>query len=208
MTPSVFLFFSQAIPVLVATLSSIHSDNLSLFDAHFAAAVTASPIAIYIVASSLRYPFCKEEPLLFTKISSREAKVLICMMGGIIFPCLWLSVSLVTSFSSTAFRNSSYCEGMDLPRYMEFLFASSFTGVLGRRDLWDDFSKRRGLGFISLIWLLHLVVYLVHHREKIIEICMAPIVELKAEKHSRGMWRWQLAKEYILLGWRLPMESW
>jgi hypothetical protein len=34
----------QVYPIMLATAASINTDNLSLFDAHFAVAVTASPV--------------------------------------------------------------------------------------------------------------------------------------------------------------------
>jgi hypothetical protein len=84
-TSHIFLLFSQTIPILIATLSSVSSNNLSLFDAHFAVAVTGSPMSFYIVVSCIRYPFRREkekQPHLFKKIPSDEAKSLICIMGG------------------------------------------------------------------------------------------------------------------------------
>ncbi|KAJ3525873.1 hypothetical protein NMY22_g10395 [Coprinellus aureogranulatus] len=72
----------------------------------------------------------------------------------------------------------------------------------------DDFSKRRGLGFLALLWLLALAVYLVHHREQIVEECAVPMDKIKREEHRRGMRRLKLAKEYVLLIWRAPKVSW
>ena len=215
MTSHVFLLFSQTIPILIATLSSVNSNNLSLFDAHFAVAVTGSPMSFYIAASCIRFPFRREEdkqPRLFKKIPSNEGKWLIFFMGGVLLPCLWLSVSLITSFSSTAFRNSYYCEGVSFARYLEFLAVSSFTGVLdimGRRDLSDDFAKRWGLGFFSLLFMLNWAVYLVHHREEILRKCMTPIRDLKSTRGDDAtILRRRLCKEYVLLLWRIPKLSW
>jgi hypothetical protein len=206
-TPSTFLLFSQTIPILLATLCSIHSDNLSLFDAHFTAAVTASPMSIYVSASCILHLFSRKSSL-FERIS-KEARRLTCAMG-LILAVLWLSVSVITSFSTTAFRNSAYCEGMTLPKFMEFLLVSSFTGVLdvlGRRDPWDDLSKRWGLGLISLLGMWVWAVYLVRHRGKITEDFMERIREI--EKEVPTMWRqMRLTKEYLLLVWRVPKVSW
>lgn len=93
------------------------------------------------------------------------------MWLGIALPFLWLSVSLVTSFSTIAFSNSPLCGGMTFSIYLEFVFLSSMTGVLdvmGRRDLYDDLSKRKGLGLISLLGLSTWGIYLIRRREKII----------------------------------------
>lgn len=74
-----------------------------------------------------------------------------------------------------------------MSRYLEFLAVSSFTRVLdimGRRDLSDDFLKRWGLGFFSLLFMLNWAVYLVHHWEEILQKCMAPIKELTSRGDS------------------------
>jgi hypothetical protein len=132
-TPFTLLLFSQTIPILVATLSSIHSDNMSLFDAHFSAAVVASPMSIFVSASSVLYLFRPNGTSLFKKIPSHKARILILIMG-LILPLLWLSVSFVTSFSTTAFRNSRFCRGMSFLRWCEFVLVSSFTGVRCARE--------------------------------------------------------------------------
>lgn len=138
---------------------------------------------------------------------------MVCVMGGLLFPVLWLAVSFITSFSSTAFRNSPYCAGMSLPRYFEFMAVSSFTGVLdilGRRDLVDDFLKRRGLGFVSILFMLNWGTYLVHHREEIFRECASPIRKLIRDSRSaeKGTQCLQIVKECLLLVWRVPKVSW
>jgi len=37
----------QVYPILIATAASINTKNLSLFDAHFAVAVSASPVSVF-----------------------------------------------------------------------------------------------------------------------------------------------------------------
>ena len=58
------------------------------------------------------------------------------MLMGLLTPFLWLSCGLITPFSTTVFRNSAYYKGVTFPRFI----------VLGPGDLWDDLSKRQGLG--------------------------------------------------------------
>lgn len=208
--PSTFLLFSQTIPILVATLSSIGSKNLSLYDAHFAAAVTASPTSLLLSFSSVHYLLRHKETSLLKRIPSDEARTLIVIMG-LLQPILWLSVSLVASFSTNAFSNSPLCAGVTFPSYLEFLLVSSFTGVLdvlGRRDLWDDLSKRCGLGLVSILWMLIWAVYLVRHREDILRECMIPIQDIKLGKQPVQKRRLRLAREYLLLLWRVPKASW
>ena len=129
MSSSVFLLYSQTIPILLATLSSIHSpsQNLSLWDAHTAVATSLSPMTVYVAACCILHR-CGVETSLFRKISS-PGEVIILWLGLAIVP-LWLSVSLVTSFSSTAFRNSNLCANMTIPRYLGFMVLSSMSGAL------------------------------------------------------------------------------
>ncbi|KAJ3506807.1 hypothetical protein NLJ89_g6663 [Agrocybe chaxingu] len=48
---TVVMLLSQIYPIMIATAGSINSTNLSLFDAHFAVAVTASPVSVYLIMS-------------------------------------------------------------------------------------------------------------------------------------------------------------
>jgi hypothetical protein len=155
---SIFLLYSQTIPLLLATLLSINSTNLSLYDAHFSVAVASSPMSVYVVFRVWRSLFYSKNRDGDAKRQASQADapseeagsvpppqdcrnrsdgspetkaVILCL--GLTLPLLWLSVSVVTSFSPTAFRNSSdYCgQRVTFPLYLEFLFASSMTGVLG-----------------------------------------------------------------------------
>jgi hypothetical protein len=132
---------------------------------------------------------------------------------------LWLSVSVVTSFSPTAFRNSSdYCQGVTIPLYLEFLIASSMTGVLdvmGRRDLIDDLVNRRGLGLASLLGLWIWGIYLVRHREEIVRkwkkshqtyVENLGVNEPGAPAVKRPYGR--LLKRSAVLAWYLPKLCW
>jgi hypothetical protein len=182
---------------------------MSLFDAHFSAAVVASPMSIFVSVSSVLYLFRPNGTSLFKKIPSHKARILVLIMG-LMLPLLWLSVSLVTSFSTTAFRNSRFCRGMSFLRWCEFVLVSSLTGVLdvlGRRDVWDDLSKRWGLGLISLVGMWIWAVYLVRHREEIVRKCFSPIEVIQLEKGLQNRRR-RLALEYVLLIWRAPKVSW
>jgi hypothetical protein len=146
---SVFMLLSQVYPILIATASSIGSGNLSLFDAHYAVAVTASPITIYLVYSSFRDVF-RRPNILFQKLTSSKAVV---RYLGLLLPVLWLFVNVMTSFYTKAFSDSPLCRGMTLPLWIEFQIASNFVGVLdvmGRRDLINDIEERGGLGMVSL----------------------------------------------------------
>ena len=160
------MLLSQVYPILIATASSIGSgelSELSLFDAHYAVAVTASPITIYLVYSSFRDVF-RRPNILFQKLMSSKAVV---RYLGLILPLLWLFVNLMTSFYTKAFRDSALCQGMTLSLWIEFQIASNFMGlldVMGRRDLINDIEERGGLGMVSPLGLRIYGVYLVRHR--------------------------------------------
>ena len=198
---SVFMLLSQVYPILIATASSIGSGELSelSFDAHYAVAVTASPITIYLVYSSFRDGVFRRPNILFQKLMSSKAVV---RYLGLILPLLWLFVNLMTSFYTKAFRDSALCQGMTLSLWIEFQIASNFMGVLdvmGRRDLINDIEERGGLGMVSLLGLWIYGVYLVRHRYDIF--------------HEYQTWRDDLRhlptwKRIFLTVWYVPMACW
>ncbi len=210
-----FLLYSQTIPILIATLSSIGNGNFTLFNAHFAVAVSASPMSAYVSLSCF-LQLCRVETPLFKRISSKEAKVIILGLG-ILFPLLWFGVSITASFSETAFTNSSYCRGMTFPRYLEFLVASSMVGVLdviGRRDLYDDVQKRGCLGILSLGGLFLGGILVVRHQEEIIRIMKDHHRRFYIEDHPFHIqlltigWYFQFSKKYFLLVLYVPKVCW
>jgi len=153
---------------MLATAASINTNNLSLFDAHFAVAVTASPVSVYLAYSAARDVFNRPN-MLFRKLTS--GKTLIRCLG-LTLPVLWFAINLTISFSPRAFRNSpQYCQKMTFIGWFEFQAVSNFIGVLdvmGRRDLWNDLEGRGGLGAISLALMWIWGVYLVRHRYDIL----------------------------------------
>lgn len=213
---SIFLLFSQTIPILFATLSSINSDSLSLFDAHFAVAVSASPMSTYVSICCFLQLF-RVETRLFKKVSSHEARVLILLLG-LLFPLLWFSVSITTSFSTTAFTNSYYCKGMTVPRYLEFLVVSTFFGVLdimGHRDIIDDVVRRGCLGILSVVGLFLGGALMVRHQEEIIQKSKENYLMLSDNKRQpvvkRYVWGRPFLypfKKYFLFAWYVSKACW
>jgi hypothetical protein len=195
---SVFMLLSQVYPILIATASSIGSGNLSLFDAHYAVAVTASPITIYLVYSSFRDVF-RHPNLLFQKLTSSKAVV---RYLGLLLPLLWLFVNLMTSFYTKAFSDSPLCRGMTLSLWTEFQIASNFIGVvdvMGRRDLINDIEERGGLGMVSLCGIWIYGIYLVRHRYDI-------FYEYQTRRYkSRRLPIW---KRIFFTVWYVPVACW
>jgi hypothetical protein len=213
---SVFLLYSQTIPILIATLSSIGNGSFTLFDAHFAVAVSASPMSAYVSLSCF-LQLCLVETPLFKRISSTSKGARFMVLGlGILFPLLWFSVSITASFSETAFTNSSYCRGMTFLRYLEFFVVSSMVGVLdvmGRRDLYDDVQKRGCLGILSLGGLFLWGILLVRHQEEIIRIMKDyhKVIIEDRPPHIQVLtigWYFQLSKKYFLLVLYVPKVCW
>jgi hypothetical protein len=192
------MLLSQVYPILIATASSIGSGNLSLFDAHYAVAVTASPITVYLVYSSFRDVF-RRPNILFQKLTSSKTVV---RYLGLLLPLLWLFVNLMTSFYTKAFSNSALCRGMTLSLWIEFQIASNFVGVLdvmGRRDLINDIEERGGLGMVCLIGMFIWAVYLVRHRYDIFYEYQTRRCEL------RRLPTW---KRIVFTVWNVPMACW
>jgi len=195
---SIFMLFSQVYPILIATASSIGRGNLSLFDAHYAVAVTASPMTVYLVYSSFRDVFHRPNILFQNPIGSSEAGVLYL---GLLLPLLWLFVNLMTSFYTKAFSNSALCRDMTLSLWIEFQIASNFVGildVLGRRDLITDIKKRGGLGMVSLLGIWIFGIYLVRHKDD--------VYKYQTRRYGlRGLPGW---KRIFLRVWYAPMACW
>ena len=194
---SIFMLLSQVYPILIATASSIGSGELSLFDAHYAVAVTASPITVYFVYSSFR-DVCGHPNILFQKLMSSKAVV---RYLGLLLPLLWLFVNLMTSFYTKAFSDSALCHGMTLSLWTEFQIASNFISLdlMGRLDLIKDIEERGGLGTVSLLGLWIYGIYLVRHRYDI-------FYEYQTRRReSRRLPTW---KRTFLTVWYVPMACW
>ena len=195
---SIFMLLSQVYPILIATASSIGSElgELSVYDAHYAVAVTASPITVYLVYSSFRDVFGHPN-ILFQKLMSSKAVV---RYLGLLLPLLWLFVDLMTSFYTKAFNNSELCHGMTLSLWTEFQIASNFISVLDvKQDLISDIEERGGLGMVSLLGLWIYGIYLVRHRFDI-------FYEYQTwRRESQHLPTW---KQIFLTVWYVPMTCW
>jgi len=187
---SVYGLFSQVYPILLATIVSIASvgrTKLSLFEAHFAVAVSASPISAYVVYQAF-YDAC-QHPRLFLHLS-KDTAVGFARWLALILPFIWLAVNTIVSFSPTAFKNSHLCNGMTVPRWFEFQIVSNFVGVLdvmGRRDLWNDLRSRGGLGAVSVSALWASGVYFVRHLNDILNLFNARRLR---DRNRRFYTRW------------------
>lgn len=167
-TASIYGLYSQVYPILIATAASIGKDKrelrLSLFEAHFALAVTASPMSFYLSCIALYNALCGCYELL--RITSTNTAQVCHQWLALLLPFLWLAISVVTSFSTKAFKNSHLCYDVDVGKWFEFIIRTNFFGfvdVMGLRDLWTDLTQRNGLGTISVILLWIWGVYFVRH---------------------------------------------
>ncbi|KAF9468680.1 hypothetical protein BDZ94DRAFT_1304436 [Collybia nuda] len=193
---SIIGLFSLNHAILLSTLTTINlpKAKLTLFEAHFAVAVTASPVTVYLVYKSyaellmflsLRYPTeeftsrftSKDINVTKTGVNARAittvarrgvAKFSTCAVValGVLIPISWMMLNLVVSYSTTAFTNSHYCQNLPLGSWFEYQVLSNFVGVLdvmGKRDLWNDVTSRKGLGIVSLVALWLWGILFVHH---------------------------------------------
>jgi hypothetical protein len=164
---SVYGLLCTVFPILLATAASVGRGKLTLYESHFAIAVTASPISIYLVYRAIyeayRYPT-------FLRHISEDTEVTFAHVASLILPVFWLSLNLVISFSSSAFINSSLCKGMTLQYWLAFQAESNFLGaldVMGGRDLSVDWYSRKGLGIVSVFTMWVWGVYFVRHRRDV-----------------------------------------
>ena len=97
----------QFYPILLATLLSIHRQQLSLYDANFALLLTSSPLTVYLVAASA-CEFCGIETDLYKRIKSNRRAI---RVFAILIPFLWLGLSVVLRLSDRAFKDSGLCHG-------------------------------------------------------------------------------------------------
>ncbi|KAG2021363.1 hypothetical protein CC2G_006609 [Coprinopsis cinerea AmutBmut pab1-1] len=209
---AVLLLYSQTYPVLVAICSSIYSENLSVYDAQLGINLAASPMCAYVVGCSILHALGVNTSL-YAKLTSTETRRIIFLLG-LALPWLWLANNVVLSFSTTAFKNSEHCAEMTIPRFLEFMIVSTFTGVLdvlGRRDLYDDLKRRGGLGLISLVVLWVYGWYLARHREEIIRLAKSAEETPFRTKITRVLpYGDRLISIYgrVRLIWRLPWACW
>ncbi|KAF9785399.1 hypothetical protein BJ322DRAFT_827653 [Thelephora terrestris] len=94
--------FLQIYSILLSTLLSINRKQLSLDDASFALNLTCSPLTAYLVAASIG-DLCGSKTGLYKRIKSHRR--IIRFLGTLILP-LWLALTMVLNFSSSAFTDS------------------------------------------------------------------------------------------------------
>jgi len=167
---TVIMLLLQVYPIMLATAASINTKNLSLFDAHFAVAVTASPVSVYLAYSAAQDVFNRPNAL-FPKPSKPTAGKTLIRCLGLALPALWFAINLTISFSPRAFRNSpENCQKMTFIGWLEFQAVSIFPAfnMLGPQGLRYDLKGRGGLGAISLALIWIWGVYLVRHRYDIL----------------------------------------
>ena len=94
----------QFYPILISTLLSINRQQLSLFDVDFALLISSSPLVIYLSFASV----CDLRPGAHTGLFKRiKSYPHIIRLFGAFVPVFWTVLSLVESFSATAFLDSS-----------------------------------------------------------------------------------------------------
>ena len=93
----------QIYPILLSTLLSINRQQLSLADAHFVISVSSSPLMLYLVVASIG-ELVGIKTGLYKRIKSN--RLIIRALGAMVLP-LWTGLSMTTSMSGKAFKDSS-----------------------------------------------------------------------------------------------------
>ena len=119
----------QLYAILLSALFSVNRQQLSLFDANYALMVSSSPLAIYLVFSSIR-SLLGFDTGLFKRVKFYPR--VIRFFGALLLP-LWLGLRLALPLSTKAFKDSGLCENptfKDL--FLDFLlFFFPLTGPTG-----------------------------------------------------------------------------
>jgi hypothetical protein len=145
--------------------------------------------------------------------TSQSVQATIVLWLGLLLPPLWFSISVVTSWSTGAFRNSGYCKGHDsVSAYLGFLVISSvvWVDIMGRRDAIDDIQKRYATWLGVVVLFLELFFYVVRNREQIVHDWR----QHRRRLINEDLWyggvqrRHRLFRRYLLLAWYVPKVCW
>jgi hypothetical protein len=202
---SILMLISQVYPILIATAASINSNNpsnssgLTLFDAHFAVYLTASPVTLYLVYSAIRNFFKIPNALFEDRL--KVSKGIICL-AALCLPIFWLGLHITMSFSTTAFSDSYLCKGMTFSIWIEYLLSSFYLGqiqMFGNYSMWNDLIQRKGLGVVTVVVMWFWGAYAVAHRK---DLTMKYNQRRQEQKHLRFLMR------MLHGGFQLPMTLW
>ena len=102
--------------ILVATLWSIHRQELSLFDATFVLRLTSSPLTVFAIGYAIGGVYHATSVL---RLRSGRLQIYTTTALGILLPFLWLGLGVALRYFNHAFTDGELCEG------------STFRGWLG-----------------------------------------------------------------------------
>ena len=147
----------QIYPILLSTLLSINRQQLTVDDAHFVIAVSSSPLTVYLAVASIGDLFGIKTGL-YKRIKSH--RLVTRALGAMILP-LWIGLSMTTSISGKAFKDSS-CEDTGFIVWLlnlAFLLVNffAFPGIL------SSISRN----FTPLVIYPPILFFLVKHRSQV-----------------------------------------
>jgi len=114
------MLFSQAYPTLLATYFSINRGQLNVVDSHIAIIITSSPVCIYLLYSALLDLVGRPNEF-FKRIATSKLTIKIL---SLLLLVLWFSLTLIVSFSSTAFVDSDQCKKGKFSAWLQLILAS------------------------------------------------------------------------------------
>ena len=100
---------AQLYSILLSTLFSINRQQLSLFDANYALAITSSPLTVHLVSASIS-ELLGFKTRFFERIKSHPRTIR--FFGALLLP-LWLGLKFTLPLSGRAFMDSNLCSDPD-----------------------------------------------------------------------------------------------
>ena len=170
----------QFYPILLSTLLSIKRQQLSLLDVYFALLVSVSPLAVYLSFASFCNLFGTRTGL-FNRI---ESNGFVISAFGAFVPFLWIALSMVTGFSSSAFEDSA-C--YPTQTFLEWLKATVLYLISG-------FLSYGGASLSALALFLPFLILLFRRRSQVwadVKLSEAP--------------KWRVPFTWVKYAWYVPI---
>ena len=140
----------QIYPILLSTLLSVNRKQLTVSDAHFAIAVSSSPLTVYLVVASIGDLFGIKTGLCKRIKSHRR---IIRALGAVVLP-LWTGLSMTSRMSRTAFTDSPCSDDFSFGGWLMDTMFTLPTSIESPGFMGDIFGKISALIFLPILCFL------------------------------------------------------